>query len=53
MITKDQQEILAEIFTESERPDKMDITFDAFTKTVTITYEDLDEEWWFDLTKKS
>lgn len=49
-ITKDQQEILAEIFSESERPDKMSITLNT-DRSVVIVYDDLDDEWFNDLLK--
>jgi len=39
------QEILADIFTNSERPDKMKISVDKETNSITVIYEDLDEEW--------
>lgn len=50
MITKEQQETLADIFANSERPDKMTIERDPISRTVTITYEDMDEQWFEELT---
>jgi hypothetical protein len=49
MITQEQQELLAEIFTESQRPDKMNLRFDRCSNSVTVTYEDLDEQWFHEL----
>lgn len=49
-ITKDQQEILAEIFSESERPDKMSIKLNA-DRSIIIVYDDLDDEWFNELLK--
>jgi hypothetical protein len=51
MITKEQQETLVDIFTNSDRSDKMSIEFDTFSRTVTIRYEDIDGEWFNELRK--
>ena len=44
-VNEDVQEILADIFTNSERPDKMKISVDKSTRSITVIYEDLDDEW--------
>lgn len=49
MITKEQQETLADIFANSERPDKMSIEFDAASRDITIRYENLDWQWFAEL----
>ncbi len=43
MITKEQQETLADIFANSERPDKMRLWVDWTTNSVVVHYYDLDE----------
>lgn len=43
--TIEAQEVLAGIFENSERPDKISIIADPVSRTVHITYEDMDEEW--------
>lgn len=50
MITPEQQAILADIFANSERPDKITVRLDPVSRTVTVVYEDLDEEWFKELT---
>ena len=45
MATKEMQEVLADIFENSERPDKIRITVNTETKNLTVVYENLDEEW--------
>ncbi len=45
MITKEQQETLADIFANSERPDKMRLWVDWTTNSVVVHYYDLDEQW--------
>jgi hypothetical protein len=52
MITQEQQELLAEIFSESERPDKMKLLFDRSSKSFAVIYEDLDEEWFGELAQR-
>lgn len=48
-VNSDIQEILAEIFSESERPDKMKIELDPVTRRLIVVYEDIDNEWYNDL----
>ena len=48
-VNEDVQEILADIFENSERPDKMKISLDTDTNSITIIYEDLDDEWFKEL----
>lgn len=48
-INEDIQEILADIFENSERPDKITIECDKSSHSITIVYEDLDEEWFKEL----
>ncbi len=49
MITTDQQELLADIFENSTRPEKMSIHLNEDSRTVTIIYENLDREWFKEL----
>lgn len=49
MITSAQQAVLADIFANSERPDKMTLELDPVSRTVRIVYEDLDDEWFKEL----
>ncbi len=48
-VNEDTQEILADIFKNSERPDKMRINLNKASRSITITYEDLDDEWFKEL----
>lgn len=48
-VTNDQLEMLAEIFSETDRADKISLHCDPVTKTVTVRYEDLDDGWFNDL----
>lgn len=48
-VTNDQLEVLAEIFSETDRADKISLHCDPATRTVTIRYEDLDDGWFNDL----
>lgn len=50
-INKETQEILADIFENSERPDKIYLTVDATSKTITVVYENLDEEWFKEISE--
>jgi len=43
------QNCLADIFENSERPDKMSISLDKVSRSITVTYEDLDDEWFGEL----
>lgn len=48
-VTSDQLEVFAEIFSETDRADKISLHCDPVTRTVTIRYEDLDDGWFHDL----
>lgn len=48
-VTIDQLEVLAEIFSETDRTDKISLHYDPVTRTVIIRYEDLDDGWFNDL----
>ena len=50
-IDKNVQMILADIFENSERPDKINISLNSVEKTITITYEHLDKEWYRELSE--
>jgi len=43
--------ILAEIFSESERPDKISVKLDSVSKSMTVTYVGLDEDWFDELSE--
>jgi len=45
MITTAQHENLKDIINNTDRPDKISISLDMTTKTMTVIYEDMDEEW--------
>lgn len=45
MITQDQLDLLAEIFSETERHDKICIKLDHVSRSITVTYDDLDDGW--------
>jgi len=48
-VTEEVQEILADIFSTSEMPDKMGISVDKLTRAITVVCEDLDDEWFKEL----
>lgn len=48
-VANDQLEVLAEIFSETDRADKISLHCDPATRTVTIRYEDLEDGWFNDL----
>ena len=50
MITPKQQQVLADIFGNTERLDKITVRMDPVSRTVTVVYEDMDEEWFNELT---
>ena len=52
-ITSRQQEVLADIFAHSERPDKMTVALNSRTRNVIFVYEDLDDEWFKELANAS
>lgn len=45
MITNDQHELLKDIITNTERADKLSVRLDPVSRTMTIEYDDLDDEW--------
>ena len=51
MISKEQHEILADIFNNSERPDKMTLRLDPISRTMFIEYSDLDFDWFRELSE--
>jgi hypothetical protein len=44
-------EVLGDIFSNTERTDKITVVLDEFTKEVRISYDDLDCEWFKELTE--
>ena len=48
-INEDTQEILADIFENIERPDKIRISLEKDARTMTVVYEHLDCEWFKEL----
>lgn len=48
-VTTAQLEVLADIFANTERADKIGIVLDPVSRTVTVSYEDLDDEWFREL----
>jgi hypothetical protein len=47
--TPEQLDCLTDILLDTERIDKITIDFNLDTRTVTLIYEDLDDEWFNDL----
>lgn len=47
--TTEAQAILADVFQNSDRPDKITISLDRVSHSVTVTYADMDEEWFAEL----
>ena len=42
-------EMLVEIFSNTERPDKIKINLDRITRSISVTYENSDSEWFNEL----
>jgi hypothetical protein len=53
MITDDQLALLADIFGNTERPDKISLRLDPGSRSITVVYEDLDDEWFREMTQAS
>lgn len=49
MISKQQLDVLADIFSNTERPDKISVRVDPASRKVVIEYDGLDEEWFKEL----
>lgn len=49
MICESQHELLKDIFSNTERPDKITICLDAVSRSIAVKYEDLDDEWFKEL----
>lgn len=49
VISESQREVLLDIFENTERLDKISISTNKDTKTVTVVYEDIDEQWFFEV----
>lgn len=45
MITDHQHELLKDIINNTERPDKVSVMLDPVSRTMTIEYDDIDDEW--------
>lgn len=45
MITNDQHELLKDIITNTERADKLSVRLDPVSRTMTVEYDDMDDEW--------
>lgn len=45
MITESMRALLLDIIENTERLEKIDVRVDPVSRTVTITYDDLDDEW--------
>lgn len=50
MINADQLWTLADIFSNTERLDKVSVTLSETTRNLVVEYEDLDDEWFKELT---
>jgi hypothetical protein len=48
-VTTEQLALLAEIFYDTERSDKISLQIDSATRTIAVTYEDLDDGWFGEL----
>lgn len=49
MISEQLRLAILEVFSETERLDKVTVSADPVSSTVTIVYEDIDDEWFRDL----
>lgn len=52
-MTDEQFEVLQDIIENTERPDKITVSLDKATRTMTIVYESLDEEWFKEMVAAS
>lgn len=50
-ISHETLDILADIFLNTERPDKITVTTDPVSKSVTIVYEDMDDDFYSEVVK--
>ena len=48
-MTEEERGILVDIFSNTELPDKVEITLDPISRDVTIVYKDCDDEWFREL----
>ena len=53
MITDEQRAVLAEILTYTEALYKIDLSVDPVSRTITVVYDDLDQEWFRELQEAS
>ena len=50
MINADQLECLADIFSNTDSVEDIDIKLDPVSRSITVHYEDLDDEWFKEIT---
>jgi hypothetical protein len=50
-ISQETLDLLCEIFCNSEAPDKITVTTDPVSKSITVVYEDMDQQWYGEITE--
>lgn len=53
MISDEQLELLADIFGNTEAREKISVVLDPTSRSITVHYEDLDDEWFRELAEAS
>jgi hypothetical protein len=53
MITPEQLEILADIFSNTDEVSKITLKLDPVSRSIVVSYEDLDDEWFRELTEST
>jgi hypothetical protein len=52
-VSQDTLDLIAEIFANTERPDKVTLVLDSNSMSLVVTYEDLDAEYFNELTQEA
>jgi hypothetical protein len=50
-ISQETLDLLCDIFCNSEAPDKITVTTDPVSKSITVVYEDMDQQWYEEITE--
>ena len=50
-ISQETLDLLCDIFCNSEAPDKITVTTDPVSKSIIVVYEDMDQQWYEEITE--
>ncbi len=50
-ISQETLDAICEILCNSEAPDKITVTADPVSKSITVVYEDMDQQWYEEITE--